>query len=326
MSWLKSARTSEHGYVEERLSAYLDGELTKKEVKAVEHHVETCSACQWELETLRQTTQWTRELPTLTVPRVFTIPAPAEPERSAPRRWTFLPVLQGATALIAVLLVFAVAGDLMLGGLPAGRTPDTAYQQEAVSSAVEATRVVEKVVEEPAAEPEMEMMVVETVVETVEVESEMIVSPTQAPLTLDMSPTEAPAAAEAVAPAATPQAPGTEDAWRGIEEGEASEEERPPEADAEPPLVGEEGVAGGGEPSLALPEASSLLSVTEPSTVASQLAMAPEVELDQTVDEGAASIEPGINWLRVLEYSLGGALVLLAAVTIVFTIERRRSH
>jgi hypothetical protein len=66
--------------------------------------------------------------------------------------------------------------------------------------------------------------------------------------------------------------------------------------------------------------------MTEPSTVGEQLAMAPEMERNETADEAAASNEPGINWLRVLEYSLGGALLLLAAVTIVFTIERRRSQ
>jgi len=324
MSWFKSARTTEHGYFEERISAYLDGELTPQEYEAVEHHLETCPECQWELETLRQTTQWARELPKLTVPRVFTIPVAAEPERVARRRWNFLPVLQGATALIAVLLVFAVGGDLLLNNAPVGRAPDAAYQQEVASIEMEATKIVEKAVEEPAAEPEM--MVVETVVETVEVEGEAMATQTQEPLALGMAPTEAPAAAESMAPAATPQAPGTEDAWRGIEGGEVSEEVRPPEADAELPLLEEEAMAGGGEPTLALPEPSSLLSMTEPSTVGEQLAMAPEMERNETADEAAASNEPGINWLRVLEYSLGGALLLLAAVTIVFTIERRRSQ
>ena len=35
---------------------------------------------------------------------------------------------------------------------------------------------------------------------------------------------------------------------------------------------------------------------------------------------------PGINWLRVVEVSLGAALVLLVAATIFFTIERRRAR
>ncbi|MGD8474970.1 MAG: hypothetical protein PVH59_12680, partial [Anaerolineae bacterium] len=158
--------------------------------------------------------------------------------------------------------------------------------------------------------------------ETVVVEGEAMATETQEPLALGVAPTEAPAAAESMAPAATPQALGTEDAWRGIEEGEVGEQVPPPSADAELPLLEEEAVAGGGEPTLALPEPSSLLSVTEPSTVAAQLAMAPEMG----GDEAAVPSESGINWLRVLEYFLGGALLLLAAVTISFKIERRRSQ
>ena len=312
MSWFKAARTTEHRYFEERLSAYLDSELTPGEIGAVEHHLETCSECQWELDTLRQTTQWTRELPTLTVPRVFTIPVPAEPERSVRRRWSFLPVLQGATALIAVMLVFAVAGDLMFGGMPAGRAPDIAYEQEVASSGVEATQVVEKAVEEPAAEPEV--MPAETVIETVVVEVEVEVAPTEAPL-----------AAEVMAPAASPPPPGAEDAWRGVE-GEAAEEEAVAESDTGATPMEGEGIAGGGEPLMALSAPSSPLSATEPITVVSELALAPEIERDEVATEAAAPSEPGINWLRVLEYSLGGTLLLLAAATIVFTIERRRSQ
>jgi len=112
MPW--SSKT-EHEYVDERLSAYLDGELTPQERSVVERHLAGCPDCQWNLETLRQTVQWTRELPTLAVPRVFTIPLPARPQRAPRWRWS-LPLLQGATALVALLLVVVVAGDLLLGG------------------------------------------------------------------------------------------------------------------------------------------------------------------------------------------------------------------
>ncbi|NIV32905.1 MAG: hypothetical protein GWN58_26710, partial [Anaerolineae bacterium] len=172
MSWFKSAGTIDHGFFEERLSAYLDGELTAREHEALEHHLETCPACQWDLETLVQTIQWTRELPALTVPQVFTIPVPPEPVTSPRRRWNLLPILQGATALIAVLLVFAVAGDLMLGPLGGRQAPDMAYQQETVASDLEAAKMVEKAVEAPAP-AEGETGIERTVVETVVVESEM---------------------------------------------------------------------------------------------------------------------------------------------------------
>ena len=328
MSRHKSADTTEHGYFEERISAYLDGELSPREHEAVEHHLETCSACQWDLETLGQTIQWTRELPTLTVPRVFTIPVPAEPERASRRRWNFLPVLQGATALIAVLLVFAVAGDFMFFNLPTGRAPDAAYQQEAVSSDAQVTQVVEKAVEEPAAAeavPEAEMTVVETVV----LEAEIVVTQTEAPMALRVSPTEPLVSGEAMAPAATPELPGAEATWKNAED--AEEEGKEPIADtvvpeAAVPPAEEGAIAAGGVPTQTLPAPSPIYSATVPTAVAlaTELALAPEMERDETA--GRAFREPGINWLRVVEVSLGGTLVLLVAATIFLTIERRRTR
>jgi len=325
----KFAGTTEHGFFEERLSAYLDGELTRREHEAVERHVATCSTCQWELETLGQTIQWTRELPTLTVPRVFTIPVPAEPVRSVRWRRNLLPVLQGATALIAVLLVFAVAGDLMLGSLGGSQTPDMAYQQEVVSSDVEVTQVVEKMVEAPAAaEPEMERTLVETVV----LESEMVVTQTEAPMALCISPTEPTVAGEGMAPAATPRAPAAEPAWEIAEE--PQEEDGEPAADAAVPEAAvspvEEAVAGGGEPALTLPAPSpspSPLPTVAASTeaaAATELAFVPLIGRDETAAE--PSSVPDINWLRVAEVLLGAALFLLVFVTVFLTIERRRAR
>jgi hypothetical protein len=327
MSRFKSAGTTEHGYFEERISAYLDGELTPHEHEAVEHHLETCSACQWDLETLGQAIQWTRELPTLTVPRVFTIPVPAEPERASWRRWNFLPVLQGATALIAVLLVFAVAGDLMLGRVGMVLAPDTAPQQELAPSStdvfLEVTVEVEKAVEEPAAEPAPEMVVAETVV----VESEVVVTPTEAPMALRMSPTAPLVSGEALAPVA----PGTEGAWKNGEEEARAAEAPPPEAsadaleaDVEAVPVEEGAVAGGGEPTLSLPAPSPPISDTARTAVAAQLALAPEMERDEATVGTSRGL--GVNWLRVVEVSLGGILVLMVAATVFFTIERRRAR
>ena len=328
MSGNKSARTIDHGFFEERLSAYLDGELTPREHEAIEHHLETCPACQWELETLGQTIQWTRELPTLTVPRVFTVPVPVEPARSVRRRWNFLPVLQGATALIAVLLVFAVAGDLLLGSLGGSQAPDMAYQREMASSDIEATQVVEKVLEAPAAaEAEIEMA---TVLETVVVESEMVVTQTEAPMALIESPTESMVVGEGVAPAATPRAPAAAAAWESTKE--AAEQDGEPPADAvsaEPEQAipaAEEAVAGGGEPALTVPAPSPLPAVTAPTemAVATELAMAPATGRDEAATE--PSIVPDVNWLRVVEVLLGAALFLLVFVTVFLTIERRKAQ
>ena len=306
MSRFESARTTEHGYFEERLSAYLDGELTPGEHEAVKRHVTTCAACQWELETLGQTMQWTRELPAVAVPRVFTIPIPAQPERLSRRRWNFLPVLQGATALIAVLLVFTVAGDLMLGGLRMGSAP----QQEAAPISVEVTQEFEAAAEAPvAAEPEAEVVVEKVVEETVVVESEvMMVAPTEAPLAMAIPP---------AVPAATPQPPSEE-----VQEGVTAAPVAASAADAATveaeaaPRLAEEMVVGGGEAALTLTVPSTV-------TVGTELALAPAAAAERDETELGTTGEPGINWLRVVEFALGGALVLLAVATLFFTFARR---
>jgi len=111
MRWFrKRNETTEHEYVEERLSAYLDGELSQKEWAVVDRHLAACQSCQWNLATLKQTIQWTREMPAVPVPRVFTIPASAAPARRPRRNWGFVPLLQGATAIVALLLFFVMAG------------------------------------------------------------------------------------------------------------------------------------------------------------------------------------------------------------------------
>ncbi|HEY7975335.1 MAG TPA: zf-HC2 domain-containing protein, partial [Ktedonobacterales bacterium] len=53
----------------ERLSAYLDGELTDSELAALETHLPTCEQCQRELAALRQTRALLRALPTPALPR-----------------------------------------------------------------------------------------------------------------------------------------------------------------------------------------------------------------------------------------------------------------
>ncbi len=124
----KRERT-EHRYAEERLSAYLDGELTPQERLAVEQHLARCQACCWNLHTLQQTVRLVAGLPTVPIPRAFTIPVATRPARAPQPRWS-LPLLQGATVLVALLLVIVVAGDLMLTGLLPSAAPRTAVSYE----------------------------------------------------------------------------------------------------------------------------------------------------------------------------------------------------
>jgi hypothetical protein len=194
---------------------------------------------------------------------------------------------------------------------------------------MEATQVVAKAVEEPvAAEAEVERTVVETIV----LESEVVVTQTEAPMALRISPTEPLVSGEGMAPAVTPRVPEAEAAWKNAEE-EVKEEDGEPVADAiatvadaAAPPAAEEAVAGGGVPTLTFPVPSPLRSVIAPTAVAlaTDLALAPAVERDEST-AGTPS-GPSINWLRVVEVSLGGALVLLVAATVFFTIERRRAR
>ena len=116
MAWpWKRGETKEHKYTETRLSAYLDDELSPQEKERVDRHLAACADCRRNLKTLRQTVQWTRELPPVPVPRVFTLPASVQPVRRQRRRG-FVPALQGAAALVALMLILVVTGDVLRFG------------------------------------------------------------------------------------------------------------------------------------------------------------------------------------------------------------------
>lgn len=226
----KTDDKTNHQYYEERLSAYLDGELTPQELDAVNHHVVACQACQWELRTLAQTVQWTKELPAVSVPRVFTIPVPARRERVPRRQWRFVPVLQGATVLVALLLFFVVGGDFLLGGYRTAYAPQFETLQDRAPVSVEATQVVEAPQEAPAAAES------ETVIETVVVE-EMVEAQKEAIVTLEVEK----AVEEATEPAMLMAVPETE---APVAAEAAPAPTLAPEATAVPPPAGEGEVGG----------------------------------------------------------------------------------
>ncbi len=168
----KRERT-EHRYAEERLSAYLDGELTPQERLAVEQHLGRCQACRWNLHTLQQTVRLVAGLPTVPIPRAFTIPVATRPARAPQPRWS-LPLLQGATALVALLLVVVVAGDLILTGLLPTAVPRTAVSYEQALPTTPAPSTVAQVPEGIGGEGTIPR-------ETVAVEKRMVASPSPPP-------------------------------------------------------------------------------------------------------------------------------------------------
>jgi len=131
----KNQGETEHTYTEERLCAYLDNQLSSQERNVVERHLNACPQCRWHLETLQQTVRWVNELPTVPLPCSFTIPVPvrqARPAREVRRAWA-MPLLQGATAVVALLFFVAVVGDALLGRtlLAPGAEPEAVAVEKA---------------------------------------------------------------------------------------------------------------------------------------------------------------------------------------------------
>jgi hypothetical protein len=285
------------------------------------------------------------ELPTMPLPRVFTIPAPAQPERTPRRRWSFLPVLQAATALVALLLFFAMTGDFLLSGSGRGSIPEPMLMQEQAPIAVEEPHVVGLVMESevPAAAPEAEVVVekavaetavVKTVVETVEVEMEVEVAAT-APSPMTQPPLAAePASGEARA--TMPQEGGVELAESVGEEslsdeaaGESQAKAAPAEQAAATEEPGTSVALGGGGPTpavLASPQPRLSRDLVAPTIVAEAPAAAPAVPEVKPETLSQTWREPGINWLRVVEIVLAVALISLVTITLIATIQRRKAR
>jgi anti-sigma factor RsiW len=310
---------SRHKHMEEKLSAYLDGQLSPSERSALESHLGTCGQCQWNLQTLRTTVQWTRELPVVPVPRVFTIPAPVQPAREQRWRWS-LPVLQGATALVALLFVFAVAGDVVMrGALPAlaprpevalqpAPAADEAFEVEALPPS-ESTVLVESAVSEespavlPQAAPATEL--------ELEVEAEKVVA-TGAPESRALSTSRFEAPAGEGGEALTGAKEAAADAVAGEPQpGVAAEAVEQATALAEPTPT-------------AVPTMP--VATSEPTVIADAQAPAQPAR-EEEVQRPEGAYQPSIvRWLGVAEVVFGLAFVLLATLTIALTLWRLRTR
>jgi anti-sigma factor RsiW len=129
----------------ERLSAYLDGELTAEEAHALEAHLPTCPDCQAALASLRSVHTLLAAMPQVRAPRSFTLPvaAPAAPRPAAtPRlRPAWYPLTQWAGGLAASVGLAMVIGSSLLGGMPRGAmAPALGTSQNTAASGAQATR------------------------------------------------------------------------------------------------------------------------------------------------------------------------------------------
>jgi len=92
----------------ERLSAFLDGELSPAEVEKLEARLATDKQLSGMLEALRATTEAVGSLPEVRLPRSFALTEEMVPTRRA------YPILQLSTAVAALSFVLVVGADLLI--------------------------------------------------------------------------------------------------------------------------------------------------------------------------------------------------------------------
>lgn len=130
----------------ERLSAYLDGELTAEGAHALEAHLPTCPDCQATLASLRSVHTLLAAMPQIRAPRSFRLPvaAPAATLRpaAAPRsRQAWYPLTQWVGGLAASVGLVMVIGSSLLGSMPRGAmAPALGTSQNTTASGAQATR------------------------------------------------------------------------------------------------------------------------------------------------------------------------------------------
>lgn len=94
------------------LSEYLDGQLAPEELKAIEHHIESCPECRQELDSLNATVHLLHRVAVRPVPRSFVI-AEVQPRPAPVLRPGWLRLgTAAAVVVLACLLISDAAGGL----------------------------------------------------------------------------------------------------------------------------------------------------------------------------------------------------------------------
>jgi anti-sigma factor RsiW len=269
---------------DELLSAYLDGELSTSARARLEAQLASDPALRAELDVLRRTVAMVHDLLSVPAPHNFLLPVAAGRRRSlrakpVRRSWA-APLLSAATAIVSLLFVAVLAGDLLLfgvGGMASLSPAEPMYQLEAPREAPA-----------PLAPSQEVVVEAETVVEAVpEVEGEarageadepeaMLAEPS-APMPAEAPVEEMPAVTLEVEVAEEKEAPSLD-----VTEDEVTEEPEPAAA------VGMGGGANGTP--VAPPSVPSLPGDEESADVP---AVSPTVTAATRADLGAAEPSPG---------------------------------
>lgn len=318
----KRSQRTEHQYVEERLSAHLDGQLSSKEWAVVERHLKACAHCRWNLDTLGQTVQWTRSLPAVTVPRVFTIPVPAQKARAQRRPWG-LPVLQGATVLVAVLFFLVVSSEVLLTGFLPASAPEPAVMLEKAPERepadAQSTEVVSVVEEEPAAAAEVDT-------------ERPVTEPSHAPMPEAASPTEGMRTEEEKAAVASPAPDAGAIGAVKVASPEPAETVAEPRSDAPPGEASPASILMATATSQPTPTPGPTVAPptdvaeTGPTTIAEVWEPAPVVPEQEVAQSSRTSRDSLVGWLGVAEFAFGIAFILLGIITIVVMYRLRRAR
>ncbi len=118
----------------ERLSAYIDNQLSPAEKSALEARLATEADLQATLSDLRRTVRALRSLPAVKPPRNFTLTPGQVGQYARARRGPLFPVFRLAAALCTVLLVLAVARDYTTSGLAASAVAGLTTQSSGAST------------------------------------------------------------------------------------------------------------------------------------------------------------------------------------------------
>ncbi len=181
---------TEHAWIEERLSAYIDDKLAPLERAQLERHLRDCARCQASLASLRWTVALAKQVPAPTLPRAFTLPVPAPARRAPAYGFGFARL----ATVVATLLLFAVVGvDLIAqrgGGFASAPVPAALQNAEKPTSIALAPAVDQAKAATPSAAPE-----------------KLQAAPTAAPLPTLAAQPAAPPAPAAVGTLPAPRAP-----------------------------------------------------------------------------------------------------------------------
>lgn len=303
---------------DELLSAYLDDQLSAGERARLEAQLATDPALRAELDTLRHTVALVRDLPPVPIPRNFILPQtvaarPRPVRRARPRRAWAAPLLTAATAVVSLVFVVVLAGDLLLSGMGERAFAPAAaplMEAEAPQVALESAPVIEEV--------------------EVEVEEEVIPAATPLPMPMEVPP--------GVVPTAVVEAEHYDaEAPRGVETtmpaagGGLSEEATAPAPSPSPAVVEKAAVAPTAPAvATALPQEDTNGAEPTPSEVAEVAPLMVEEEKTEAprdergAPEGeAVGLRSVIPW-RVLEVALGLAALGLTLATVWAWRARRR--